>query len=296
MSDLLLDGRLVAVQPALVRRIGLLEAALVQQLHYWTQRATCVHDGQLWVYKTYNDWSDEIGVSAKAARGALDRLRREGIVVAIDNPADARDRTLWWRIDYARLIESPPSAPAGRPTVNCPDGHSASAPAGSSTRARPDAVHRAQTKTTSRSTAREDLKNQVPDGFPDELRPHAREVLRILRSVTADHPTCKQVWPREVGLAVMAFPRRPLVATAHELAGWAVDPPRVIRNAAQTYRTFLGKTRDLAATERLAGDGTPSTEPRFSTGNVHQLRPMSNADVVDQRITELRAQSSSLPQ
>lgn len=120
--------------------------------------------------------------------------------------------------------------------------------------------------------AREDVRNLVPSDFPDELRPHAREVMRVLKAVAEDHPAAKAVWPREVGLAVMAFPRRPLVATAHELAGWAVDPPRPIRDVAATYRTFLKRARDLAATERLSEDGTPATEPLSRPANVHPIR------------------------
>jgi hypothetical protein len=110
---LLLDESPVFVQPSLVRRLGLLEAAIVQQLHYWSQRATRTHEGHVYVYKTYQDWSDEIGVSAKAARGAMDRLRKEGVVVGIQNPTDARDRTLWWRIDHDVLESGAPNAPEG---------------------------------------------------------------------------------------------------------------------------------------------------------------------------------------
>jgi DNA-binding transcriptional ArsR family regulator len=105
--------------------------------------------------------------------------------------------------------------------------------------------------------ARESARDQPPAGFPDELRPHARHILRILRDVAEQHPKAKVVWPREVGLAIMAHPRAPLVATAHELAAWAVDPPRPIVDVARTYRTFLARTRDLAAIEQLDDSGVP---------------------------------------
>ncbi len=97
--------------------------------------------------------------------------------------------------------------------------------------------------------------------------------MRILKAVAADHPTAKAVWPREVGLVIMAFPRRPLVAAAHELARWAVDPPRPIRDVAATYRTFLKGERDLESTERLAADGTPTTEGAASTRAAAGAKP-----------------------
>jgi len=95
----------------------MLEAVLVQQLHFWTAHATQVHDGHRWVYKTYEEWSDETGASAQAVRRAFSKLRedgrdeekdgedeqRRGVVVVIASPKDAHDRTLWWRIDYAKL-------------------------------------------------------------------------------------------------------------------------------------------------------------------------------------------------
>jgi DNA-binding Lrp family transcriptional regulator len=293
MSALLLDDRLLCYQPALVRRLGLAEAAIVQQLHYWAPHANNSHDGHVWVYKTYEDWSAEIGISAKAVRGALDRLRRDGVVVGIQSPVDNRDRTLWWRIDHDVLnANGSPEPPGSR---SAPEG-SPTALTGSSHARVPDAVQRVRAETTKeRKNARADRKMQIPDGFPDELRPHAREVMRILRAVAADHPMAKAVYPREVGLAIMAYPRRPLVETAHALAGWAVDPKRPIKDVASTYRTFLKRERDLASVERLATDGTPTTDGAGIEGNVRRIWPqgqrLSNADQVEAQIMELRGEA-----
>lgn len=153
MSSLLLDSPLLCYHPALVRRLGLADAAVVQQLHYWAQRSTNEHDGEQWVYKTYVDWADEIGITSKAVRGALDRLRTAGVVVALPSPADTRDRTLWWRIDHVVLRSQPgsPSAPGG--SSNSPEGEVPSAPGGSSITRVPDAVQRLQTETTNRESA-----------------------------------------------------------------------------------------------------------------------------------------------
>ncbi len=284
-SALLIDEPLLCYQPALVRRLGLADAAIVQQLHYWLRVSTNIVEGEQWVYKTYDDWAAEIGISAKAVRGACDRLRKSGVVLAIQSPLDARDKTLWWRIDYAKLRGDEPE-PSGRPSA--PEG-SPTAARGSSHAGVPGRTE--NTSETKKENGRADLRDQVPDDFPDELRPHAREVMRVLRAIAADHPTAKAVWPREVALAVMAYPRHPLVQTAHALAGWAVDPPRPIKDVASTYRTFLKRERALGGTERLADDGSVSTDRGAPLASVHSLhgRRMSASEQVEANIQALRA-------
>lgn len=125
-------------------------------------------------------------------------------------------------------------------------------------------------KENAHASKREELNGKAPDGFPVELRRHANEVYVILKRVAEVHGA-QRVWPRAVGLAIMAHPRHPLVATAHELEGWAVDPPRPVRDVVKTYRTFLSRARELEGVERLAEDGTPAAPgPR---GVVNGSRP-----------------------
>lgn len=152
---------------------------------------------------------------------------------------------------------------------------------------------------TTDDCTRNDPREQAPRGFPDELRPHAREVLHILTAVAEQHGA-KRVWPLEVGRAIMARPRHPLVATAHDLAGWAVDSKRPVKDVVATYRTFLGRERELAATEHLANDGTPAqpsgqppTAPRLhERRNKHgQTREEIDQEraVLDEMLAETRA-------
>ena len=75
------------------------QAVVLEQLHYWLERATKEHAGHKWVYKTYSEWGSELGISTKQARVALKSLRDLGLVVSINNPNSPMDQTLWWRTD-----------------------------------------------------------------------------------------------------------------------------------------------------------------------------------------------------
>lgn len=94
--------------------------------------------------------------------------------------------------------------------------------------------------------------SRIPDDFPEELRPHARIVLPILRRVAADH-NAREVKPLALGRMMMGRPHKPFVKSAHDFAAWAADPPRPIRDAVASYRTWLDNERDLQTTEKLPG-------------------------------------------
>jgi hypothetical protein len=90
----------------LARALGSLgQAVILQQLHYWLNRATKKHDGKPWVYKTYAEWGSETCQTQHQARRAMETLRKLGLVVGIRNPYNAIDKTIWWTIDYATVAK-----------------------------------------------------------------------------------------------------------------------------------------------------------------------------------------------
>jgi hypothetical protein len=102
-SALLIDETVIVVQPALVRRLGhLCDACVLQQIHYWLGRSRNDRDGHRWVFKTYDDWSDEIGVTVKQVRAAIVRLETAGVIVSCQ--PEAYHRRKWYRIDYEHPI------------------------------------------------------------------------------------------------------------------------------------------------------------------------------------------------
>lgn len=133
-----------------------------------------------------------------------------------------------------------------------------------------------------------DPRDVVPDDFPEALRPHARIVMKILRTIAADHGATK-VWPKALALLMMRNPNLPFVATAHELNVWAVDPPRPIKDVLRTYRTFLARATPLEVPEKLAEDGTPAVREVPSGGRGH-LRSVKTPDQAarDARAAEMK--------
>lgn len=114
---------------------------------------------------------------------------------------------------------------------------------------------------TKEGSARASTTDVVPDDFPDKLRPHAREVMRVLRSVAADRGS-RRVTTRAVALTIAARPHKPLVRAAHDCAAWIADHPEVpCIDVVSRYRRWLDREPDLEAIERLALDGTPAQPP-----------------------------------
>ena len=119
MTKLPISERPLQVLPSLARAIGLNEAIILQQLHYWLERSDHEREGRRWVYNTLEQWQEQCpfwsiptikraftvlrkpytpqegGDDPKVARSPLvlvDRFNRTGF-----------DKTNWYAIDYEEL-------------------------------------------------------------------------------------------------------------------------------------------------------------------------------------------------
>lgn len=59
MSNLLIDEQPIMVLPNLATNIGLNEAIVLQQIHYWIGRTNNVRDGNKWIYNSYQNWNKQ---------------------------------------------------------------------------------------------------------------------------------------------------------------------------------------------------------------------------------------------
>ena len=116
MSKLLLDEKPLMILPQLAVKIGLNEAIILQQIHYWLlhyekkQSQKHFRDGYWWVYNTYEMWKENFPFwSVATIKRALTKLRkpapgRNPLLIATSKYNQKKyDKTLWYRIDYEAL-------------------------------------------------------------------------------------------------------------------------------------------------------------------------------------------------
>lgn len=118
MTRLLLDEYPLIVLPRLACAIGLNEAMILQQLHYWLGKSNHEHKGRRWVYNTYEQWQEQFPFwSIPTIRRAISSLSKpytpksatdgrvgRGALLLIDRFNVAGfDKTNWYTIDYDTL-------------------------------------------------------------------------------------------------------------------------------------------------------------------------------------------------
>lgn len=105
-SRLLIDERVIAVQPSLVRALGLTKAVVLQQIHWHLEaggHGKLHADGEEWFPVTQDVLADEIGLTRPIVRQAIDALEAAGIVLACQ-PEGHRSRRKWYRIDHSHVL------------------------------------------------------------------------------------------------------------------------------------------------------------------------------------------------
>lgn len=105
-NKLFADESLLVFQPGLAITVGVNEAIVLQQIHYWVsnKETTGYHqDGFKWIYNTYENWRDRNFPfwSAQIIKRIFLKLEELGVIVSIQ-PMNY-DRTKYYRIDYDKL-------------------------------------------------------------------------------------------------------------------------------------------------------------------------------------------------
>jgi hypothetical protein len=112
MNKLLLDEEPLVIIPSLAVAIGLNEAIVLQQLHYWIKKSNHIKDGRPWVYNTIPDWAEQFPFwGEKTVRRTFDSLVNMHIVLKGNYNEKKTDRTTWYSIDYAKFREITSKAP-----------------------------------------------------------------------------------------------------------------------------------------------------------------------------------------
>lgn len=101
---LLIQEPPLQVLPSLAKAIGLNEAIILQQIHYWLRKSNNVEDGHKWIYNTYNAWQKQFPFwSIPTIRRTITSLEKQGVIVTGNFNKAGFDNTKWYRIDYQKL-------------------------------------------------------------------------------------------------------------------------------------------------------------------------------------------------
>jgi len=104
--NLLINEPPLQVLPTLAVAIGLNNAIVVQQVHYWLRISKNERDGQKWVYKTIDEWHEEFPFwSKRTLERVIESLEDMKILVSGNYNKLKMDRTKWYRINYEILNE-----------------------------------------------------------------------------------------------------------------------------------------------------------------------------------------------
>lgn len=106
--NLLINEPPLQVLPSLAVKIGLNEAIVLQQAHYWLGKTSHIFDGFNWFYKTYDDWQMEFPFwSSRTVRRVINSLESQGYLISTSEYNKLPiDKTKWYRINYEKLMDS----------------------------------------------------------------------------------------------------------------------------------------------------------------------------------------------
>lgn len=104
MNNLLINDRPLIVYRKLAKEVGVTEAIILQQIHFWTQEKGKVKDGRRWTYSTHKEWADQLEFcSEKTVYRATKKLEELGLLISANYNKHKFDKTKWYSINYENL-------------------------------------------------------------------------------------------------------------------------------------------------------------------------------------------------
>ena len=102
---LLLNEYPLLLSPSLACKIGVKEALILQQLHYWLEKTEHIIRGKKWVYNSIENWqrTNFPFYSVATVKRAFESLKKKGLVLIANFNRMKNDKTLWYSINYQAL-------------------------------------------------------------------------------------------------------------------------------------------------------------------------------------------------
>lgn len=102
--SLLIEEPPLQVLPSLAKSIGLNEAIVLQQIHYWLRKSNNVKDGNKWIYNSMTNWQKQFSFwSLPTVKRVFRSLENQGLLITANYNKAGFDKTKWYRIDYEKL-------------------------------------------------------------------------------------------------------------------------------------------------------------------------------------------------
>lgn len=104
MNKLLIDDYPIQVLPKLAELIGLNEAIVLQQIHYWLNNSKHKYDGKTWIFNSYPEWKKQFPFwSLITIKRTIYSLEKQNLLL-IGNYNKAKfDKTKWYSINYQTI-------------------------------------------------------------------------------------------------------------------------------------------------------------------------------------------------
>jgi hypothetical protein len=111
-SDLLINEYPIIVLPSLVKKFGLQEAVVLQQIHFWItlnsrkRDAKPDEDGRFWTYNSYKEWQKQMPFWCESTiKKAILKMEKMGVLLSRQPNVKSWDREKEYTIDYDAMSE-----------------------------------------------------------------------------------------------------------------------------------------------------------------------------------------------
>ena len=106
MGNFLFHESPVIILPSLAKKIGINEAVILQQVHYWLGKSNHHIDGRTWIYNTYKEWQLQLPfLSDSTIKRTIRSLEKQGYLISANYNRFKMDKTKWYTIDYSLMEE-----------------------------------------------------------------------------------------------------------------------------------------------------------------------------------------------
>lgn len=107
-NKLLFDTQPLVILPELAVAVGLNEAIVLQQVHYWCELNTKARrnhkDGHYWVYNSFPAWKKQFPWwSERTIKTIFSKLEKRNLLVSGNYNDLSMDRTKWYRVNHDAL-------------------------------------------------------------------------------------------------------------------------------------------------------------------------------------------------